>query len=435
MTIRRKLITSGLLTAVAILPLVLSANSDGADPMHAGVPGERNCTACHTGTLNSGSGSVKITTPSSTYTLGAAQRIQVQVSDPTQRRWGFQFTARIGTTTAQAGTMSPSDGNTRIVSQSGRVYMTHTLSGTRAGTTAGATFEFDWTPPASDVGEIILYAAGNAANGNNNDSGDRIYTTSVRLAPAAAGAKPTISSSRGIVNAASFRPGISPRSWVTITGSDLSASTRAWSGNDIVDGNLPTSLDDVSVSINGQPGYVQYISPSQINVIAPENVGTGDVEVSVTSGGRTSDPVIATVQSVSPAFFLFDGKYLAATHADNSLLGKAGLFSSTPSATTPAKPGETIVLYGTGFGPTTGGVSAGRLTDRISPISDTVRITIGGVPANVSFAGLVPPFAELYQFNVEVPSTVAAGDQSVVAEISGIASASEASCCFITIER
>ena len=132
--------------------------------------------------------------------------------------------------------------------------------------------------------------------------------------------KPTISSDRGVVNAASFRAGIAPRSWVTITGADLSATTRAWSGNDIVDGNLPTSLDGVSVSINGQPGYVQYISPAQINVIAPEGVGTGDVEVRVTSNGQTSDPVVATVQTVSPAFFLFDGKSLAATHADNSVL-------------------------------------------------------------------------------------------------------------------
>ena len=331
--------------------------------------------------------------------------------------------------------MSPSDANTRIVSQSGREYITHTLTGTRAGTTSGVTFEFDWTPPATDVGEIILYAAGNAANGNNSDTGDRIYTTSVSLSPAAAGTKPTISSDRGVVNAASFRAGISPRSWVTITGADLSATTRAWSGNDIVDGNLPTSLDGVSVSINGQPGYVQYISPAQINVIAPEGVGTGDVEVRVTSNGQTSDPVVATVQTVSPAFFLFDGKYLAATQADNSLLGKTGLFASAPAATTPAKPGETIVLYGTGFGATTAGVSAGRLTNRVSPIAGTVRITIGGIPANMSFAGLVPPFAELYQFNVEVPSTVPSGDQPVVAEISGVTSASDGSCCFITIER
>ena len=107
MTVRRKLFTSGLTDALVMLPFVLSANSDGADPMHAGVPGERNCTACHTGTLNSGRGASKSLRRVSTYTPGVTQRIQVQVSDPTQRRWGFQFTARIGTTTAQAGTVHP----------------------------------------------------------------------------------------------------------------------------------------------------------------------------------------------------------------------------------------------------------------------------------------------------------------------------------------
>jgi hypothetical protein len=74
--------------------------------MHTVAPGERDCTVCQTDTLNSGSGSVRIVTPSATYTPGVAQRVQVQVTDSMRRRWGFQFTARIGTTTAQAGTIA-----------------------------------------------------------------------------------------------------------------------------------------------------------------------------------------------------------------------------------------------------------------------------------------------------------------------------------------
>ena len=115
--------------------------------------------------------------------------------------------------------------------------------------------------------------------------------------------------------------------------------------------------------------------------------------------------------------------------------GKTGLFSSAPNATTPAKPGETIVLYGTGFGATSPALTIGRLADRLAPLTAAVNVTIGGVPATVSFAGLVPPFAQLYQLNVQVPPTVAAGDQPVVAQVGGVTSPTDGSCCFITIQQ
>ncbi len=74
------------------------------------------------------------------------------------------------------------------------------------------------------------------------------------------------------------------------------------------------------------------------------------------------------LQAFSPAFFSFDGKYLAATHAHNTAIGKTGLFASAPNLTTPAKPGETIVLYGTGFGPTNPVVPPGQLTTQAANI-------------------------------------------------------------------
>src|SRR5438128_772054 len=82
---------------------------------------------------------------------------------------------------------------------------------------AGNTFQFDWTPPATDVGNIILYAAGNAANGNDVETGDHIYTTTLTLTPAGAGGnKPTITS---VVNGGSFQPGIAGNTYVSILGS------------------------------------------------------------------------------------------------------------------------------------------------------------------------------------------------------------------------
>jgi uncharacterized protein (TIGR03437 family) len=156
--------------------------------------------------------------------------------------------------------------------------------------------------------------------------------------------------------------------------------------------------------------------------------------VQVTNNGQTSDAAIATVAAISPAFFSFDGKYLAATHADGSLLGKAGLFPSAPNATTPARAGETVILYGTGFGPTNPKVPVAQLATAIGNISTPYTITIGGSPAAVSFGGLVPPFAQLYQFNVQIPAGIAPGDHAVVAQMSGISSPANGECCFLTVQ-
>ena len=77
-----------------------------------------------------------------------------------------------------------------------------------------------------------------------------------------------------MVNGASFQPGIVPGSWATIQGFKLSAVTDTWA-NFIVNGKLPTTVDGVSVTVGGQPAYVYYISPGQINFIVPEGGGPG----------------------------------------------------------------------------------------------------------------------------------------------------------------
>lgn len=427
------------------------ANVDGADPSLTAAPGEAStaCTACHSGTaLNAGGGSVRIIPPgASTYTPGVPQRIQVLITDAAQRRWGFQLTARLSSSPSntQAGDLAPADGNAQIICSNGGAkpcdssnpiqFATHTLTGTRLGTTGSAAFEVEWTPPATASGNITFYAAANAANGNNANSGDRIYTTSLELTPAATESpKPQISSDSGALNGASFLPGIAPSAWTTIRGTNLATTTRAWTGTDFTGNALPTSLDGVSVTINNQPAYVAYISPTQINVLSPDDTSTGPVEVRVTSNGQTSDPVTANLAAISPAFFTFDGKYLAATHANSTLLGRPGLFASAPELTTPAAPGESIILYGTGFGETTPTRDVAQLATQIANLATPVTITIGGTPATVSFAGIVPPYAQLYQFNVQVPAGLASGDHAVTAQMNGVSSPAGADCCFVTVQ-
>ncbi len=168
--------------------------SSGPPARRTGGTGDQLCVACHGGTAaNGGPGSVKITLPAgATYTPGTKQRIMVTVSDPDQVRWGFQLTARLNSdlTNGRAGDLTPTDANTQIRCDSGNIgtckagevqFIEHTQPGTRNGTKTGATFEFDWMPPAAGAGSVTFYVAGNAANGNGSSSGDRIYTSSMQL--------------------------------------------------------------------------------------------------------------------------------------------------------------------------------------------------------------------------------------------------------------
>ncbi|MBV8819104.1 MAG: hypothetical protein JO022_12155, partial [Acidobacteriaceae bacterium] len=179
--------------AISILvPAAASAHSYGPPPGVTAAPGDsaKACTACHaTYPLNSGAGSVNITLPSgSVYIPGVKQRIMVRVADPNQKRWGFQLTARLDSNpqTGQAGDFTPVDNWTQVICPdygpqpcaSGPYFIEHTSAGTRNGTTGGATFQFDWTPPSTNAGTVTLYAAGNAANGDGSFNGDYIYTTS-----------------------------------------------------------------------------------------------------------------------------------------------------------------------------------------------------------------------------------------------------------------
>jgi uncharacterized protein (TIGR03437 family) len=311
-------------------------------------------------------------------------------------------------------------------------FITHTLSGTRLGTPASATFEFDWTPPAADLGKITLYAAGNAANGNTQETGDHIYTTSLDLTPVAVTPTPSITS---VVSAASPQAGIAQNSWITISGSNLATTSRAWTLDEIASGQFPTTLDNVSVSVNGKPAYIEYISPTRINALAPADDALGPVEVRVTSHGQSSDAAAATLQPFAPALFTFDGKYVATTPGDNSLLDQSGSFFSASTLPPPVKPGDSIVLFGTGFGPTDPLIASGKLPDSAATLTTPPALTIGGLSAAVSFAGLVSAFPQIYQFNVQIPDGLLDGDQPVVVQIGDAASPNDSSCCYIAVQN
>ena len=178
--------------------------------------------------------------------------------------------------------------------------------------------------PATYTGNVQITAAGAAASPQ---------TITVTLSISAAGGAPVIT---GVVNGASFQPGFESGSWVTIQGSNLSNTNpgRIWTSSEIVNGNLPTSLDQTSVKIDGKPAYVYYISPMQLNVQSPDDSATGAVSVVVTNNGQQSAPFSAQLSTNSPAFFLYPGtNYAIATHfPDYALVGSPGVIAGTVSA-------------------------------------------------------------------------------------------------------
>jgi uncharacterized protein (TIGR03437 family) len=231
------------------------------------------------------------------------------------------------------------------------------------------------------------------------------------------GTTPVVS---GVVNGASSLSGIVPGSFATIFGSNLSPVTDLWN-NSIVNGALPATLDGVSVSVAGMPAYVSYVSPGQINFLAPD-VGAGPVSVTVTTPAGTSAPYASSAITYQPAFFLIPGNQPVATHLDFTLAAKNGTY---PGLTTvPAKPGETIILWGTGFGPTSPAAPTGMVVPSTQTYSTATlpMINISTPPAQVYGAALAPGFAGLYQIAVQVPASIANGDWPVLATIGGVKS-------------
>jgi len=231
---------------------------------------------------------------------------------------------------------------------------------------------------------------------------------------------PAISANSGVVNGASFQPGISPGSWITIKGTDLSSTTATWN-NAIVNGALPPTLDGVSVMVGGEPAYIAYISSMQINAIAP-NVPAGSVQVVVKNSSGASQPATAQLSAEQPAFFQW-GNYAVATRQDFSLAVKNGAIPGT--TTVPAAPGDVIILWGTGFGPTSPSAPTGAETPSNATYNTANQVTVmvGKASATVYGAALAPGYAGLYQVAIQIPA-LANGDYPVVATISGVKSPS-----------
>jgi uncharacterized protein (TIGR03437 family) len=231
-----------------------------------------------------------------------------------------------------------------------------------------------------------------------------------------------------VANAEGESPTIAPNTWLEIKGVNLAPAgdSRMWQNPDFLGNQMPAALDHVSATVNGKSAYIYYISPAQINVLTPPDAMTGPVQVVVTNNGIATGAFTAQAKSISPSFFVFNGgPYIAAEHMNGSLIGPATLY---PGSSTPAKPGETIVIYANGFGPTNMPIASG-LTTQGGMLSPLPAIQIGGLTATVQFGGLVAPGE--FQFNVVIPVSLGNGDQFITATYGG---ASTQSGTLITIQ-
>lgn len=161
------------------------ASASGPSPSHTGAPGEANCTACHTEfPVNSGTGSVTITGVPAIYKPNQQYQITVRTSQVGATIYGFQLTAidsagrKAGTYTLPTQTPPRMQLDKGFVGNNFRQYIEHTVDGLIPAQFDYHTWTFTWTAPATRVGKIGFYAAGNASNSDGQTSGDYIYTTS-----------------------------------------------------------------------------------------------------------------------------------------------------------------------------------------------------------------------------------------------------------------
>jgi uncharacterized protein (TIGR03437 family) len=201
-------------------------------------------------------------------------------------------------------------------------------------------------------------------------------------------------------------------SWISIFGSNLAPTPTLWTGD------FPTALGGTSVTINGKAGYLWFVSPEQINLQAPDDATLGPVEVRVTTATGSALSVVNLAQA-SPSFNLIDGKHVAGTLMRPSggyeIVGPTG--TSLGYATMAAKAGDTLVLYGVGFGPTNPPVAAGRKWSGAAEALNSVQFVINGRMIVPDWAGISA--AGLFQFNLTIPPGLGTGDQPVQALVNG----------------
>ena len=212
-----------------------------------------------------------------------------------------------------------------------------------------------------------------------------------------------------IANSATNEPGaIAPNTLVTIYGADLAYDTHAVSPQDLHDDTLPVNFANVGVrvTVGRVPAFLYFVSPGQINILVPSSLRPGKVKVQVVRQGIAGPDVEVDLLDAAPGLFQAGG-LVVACHPDGNPV----------TAEAPAAPGEIVVLYATGLGPTRVPVADGRLLTPPLPAGigaaaltiqrlPELKVLLGGAELahdRILYAGLTPGYAGLYQVNIRLP--------------------------------
>lgn len=419
----------------------------GAPTDHGG----QNCSTCHTGhTVNDPSGSLKVTV--SNYVPNVQQLIEIVVQNPNASRWGFQITIREQTNeTLSSGTFSIPTAilSEQVVCDDGsqfgslascvtspRQFAEH-LNAPRGVKGQAYQFYVTWMGPPEEVGRLEVYVSAVAADGDDTDQGDYVYTYTQTLENAGTCTLAATPQLERVLNGASFQPAISSLSMISVigTGFQTSGYTRSAALGDYVNGAYPTELACVGVQVTW-PGLAEpvqlpivFVSSSQINAQLPEIPSSGPVSFTVLLNPNAPNQLPSLqatfnslLESFAPAFFLFPNSMsIAAEQAGTSSIVAD---SSVVAGATPASPGDVVSLFGTGFGDVNPAVGAGQFATGLARLTNAITVTIGSTTlasSDVLYAGLSPgSISGLYQFNVRIPSGTPSGEVPVTITIGGV---------------
>ncbi len=378
------------LVIVFLIPLIVWSSSRNPPLARTGAPGESTCASCHGG--GPGGGRVAITSSTgTTYTPGVTQHLTVTITDANAAAWGYEMTAvQAAATSTGAGTFVATDTNSGVRTSGTKSYAAQLND--FAGTTGSHTYAVDWTPPATNVGNVTLYAAGLGADNSGDTSGDSTYTTNLTLTPSTSGSATlalspaTLSFSYQIGGATPAAQNVS----VASSGTALSytvATSATWLTATPASGTTPGSI---SVGIN----------------TTGLTAGTYNGTVTATASGASNSPqtvtVSLTVTSVTPSLTLspttlnysyqLGGSAPAAQNVSVASSGTALSYTVATSATwLTATPASGTAPGSISVGINTSGLAAGTYNGTVtvtaasagnSPqrVNVTLTVTAPGLP-------------------------------------------------------
>ncbi len=319
--------------------------------------------------------------PSTGFTavVGQGTNIDVQVSDACGNL--------VGPSNSQNAKVNAFIGNSTVP-------MNHIGNGVWQGT---------WTPsaagPAAVYVQALLSVNGGGVGGQTTALSGTVSTVQQNL-PVSTPLAPLTSA---VQHAASFSEGlpVAPGELITVWGANLASSPSSVSNN----GPLPTSTNGLQVLLGVTPLPILYSGSIQMNVQVPYSVPLNtQYQLSVVNGTSLSVPQTVTIAAAQPGIFTKD----ESGSGQGTIIRPDGNYAQ---AGTPAKVGDTIVIYCTGLGVVTPAVKEGVPPDTAASTVYPATVSIGKISGITPlYAGVTPGYNGLYQVNVTIPHGVDTGD-------------------------